>query len=285
MYEQVQFPYGSPLKVKWDDFPHFTFPLHFHSEYEIVYIVKSYGKRYVGDSVESFGPDDLVLIGSQVPHYWKNDEVFHKNNPELKVNAIVVQFSEDFMSQALNKYPEFQRIKNLLNNASQGIRFMPPDNKKIKQQLIKLNQVSGINRLIVLLEILRDMSLSKKTKFLSQSYAINHIGNDSNDRLKKILNYLSRNYQQNITLTETAKLFGMNPSAFSRYFKNKTGQSLIEYLNNLRMNFACKLLQNEKMTITQICFECGFNNISNFNRMFKRRMSQTPKDYRNMHNK
>ena len=125
MHEQVDLPGGSPLKVKWDDFPHFTFPWHFHSEYEIVYILKSTGMRYIGDNVSSFSEGNLVFIGSNVPHFWKNGSEYFLNDSSLRVNALVIQFPDDFVQGLRDSYPEFQNIRELLIRAERGVCFMP----------------------------------------------------------------------------------------------------------------------------------------------------------------
>ncbi|PZX20160.1 AraC-like DNA-binding protein [Breznakibacter xylanolyticus] len=279
MHEQVNLPGGSPIRVKWNHFPHFTFPWHFHSEYEILYVIKSYGKRFVADSVESFNEGDLVLLGSQVPHYWKNDDAFFNGDPALHVQAVVIQFSSDFMDQAMANYPELNHIKELLNRASQGIHFPAPENRSIGEHILSLKNKDGFERFMTLLQILNAMAHTPTSHTLGSPGFQKKMPNVKDQRLSKILNYINLNYTDSLTLPQLATQFGMNASAFSRYFKEKTAKSPIEYINEMRIYYACKLLQNTRQSISQIGYECGFNNISNFNRIFKTQLGMSPSEY------
>ncbi|MGQ1945769.1 AraC family transcriptional regulator [Geofilum sp. OHC36d9] len=279
MHEQVVIPGGSPIRVKWNDFPHFTFPWHFHSEYEIVYILKSHGTRFIADSLAPFEEGDLVLVGSQVPHYWKNDKAFYDESTALRVNAIVVQFSGDFMRQAILDYPEMGHIKELLNRSSQGIHFSLSFARRYDGLIKALFQNKGFSRLLKLLELLDGMARTKEYCLLGSPDFDQQMPEIRDHRLNKVLNYISLNYTQKMVVSELAFKFGMNAAAFSRFFKSKTGKTPVEYINDMRINYACKLLQNGDLSVSQTCFECGFNNLSNFNRIFKGKMNMTPKEY------
>ena len=279
MHEQVLMPGGSPVRVKWNEYPHFTYPWHFHSEIELVFVLKSYGVRFVADSLEKFREGDLVLVGSQVPHYWKNDEAFHQGNPDLKVEAVVVQISADFLDRSLENYPELAAIKDLFLRAQQGICFSQRFAESVKAQIISLVSLKGFERFMETLKLLDVMARTRESRLLSSpNFRSNPL--DVNDqRLNKILNYINLNYTEKISLVQLAGQFGMNPSAFSRYFSEKTGKSLVIYINELRVMYACKLFRNRKVSVSQVCFECGFNNISNFNRFFRSVMKMTPSEY------
>jgi AraC-like DNA-binding protein len=279
MHEQVQLPGGSPIKVKWNHIPHFTFPWHFHPEYEIIYIIESSGKRFIGDSMEIFSPGDLILIGSQVPHFFKSDNIFHQQKTDLEVNAIIIQFTQSFLHEAIENYPELHSIRELLKKAQQGICIKAPANREITKKIEQLYYQKGFARFMGLIDILHQMSQSPERYLLSTETTRFTQQTDSTDRFHKLLHHINKNYQQTLTLEDTASRFGMNTSAFSRYFKQKTGQSFIHYINNMRIAYACKLLQGGKYSVSQACFECGFNNISNFNRFFKEIMKMTPSEY------
>lgn len=255
MYEQVNIPGGSPIRIKWNHFPHFTFPWHFHSEFEILYVIKSCGKRFVADSIEPFTEGDLVMIGSQVPHYWKNDDTYYHENDSLYVQAVVIQFSADFLNQAINTYPELLHIKELMERSALGIHFPHPENQKIGQLILSLKHKEGFERFITLMHILQQMALTPHYRLLASKTYKQNLPNVNDQRLSKILNYINLNYTEKITLTQLANKFGMNASAFSRYFKEKTAKSPIEYINEMRINYACKLLQNKSSSVSQICFE------------------------------
>ncbi len=280
MHEQVSFPPRTMLKVKWDDFPHFTYPWHFHSEFEIVYVLKSSGRRFVADSIEPFGEGDLTLMGSNLPHFWKSDKLNSSTNENLRVNAIVVQFHKDFFRDEINTYPEFHRISELLKKASRGVHFPSPGNGKIGKMLKKLLKLNGLERILYFVKLMDVMARTADSRILaSKAYQlIEH--KELNNRLDKIMHFINTNYQRKITQDEIASRIGMTTVAFCRYFKEKTGKVFIFFVNEMRVGFACKLLIENHLSITQICFECGFNNLSNFNRTFKRLTSYTPGEYR-----
>lgn len=279
MHEHIDFPGRSTIKVKWRDTPYFTYPWHSHSEFELTYVIKSYGTRYVGDNIEKFGPGDLVLIGCNMPHFWKSDEDFYKGRPELSVNAIIIQFHSDFFINALNNYPEFFHIKKLLSLSTRGIRFLEPVVKKMDKMLRRMLEVSGFERIILMLQILNELASTDSYDVLGSEAFPLEMNGYSNDRLDKVINFLNFHYREKITLEKVSDLAGYHPSAFCRFFKEKSGKSLSEYLNDMRIGYACKLLIEGNLTVSQICFECGFNNLSNFNRTFRRLTKFTPTEY------
>lgn len=281
MHEQLTFSTGSPVKIKWCDYDHFKYPLHFHSEYEIVYIIKSSGKRFVGNNIEPYSEGDLVLLGSFLPHMHKSDPAYHQNNPDLRVNAIVLQFSKNFFQYAIENYPEFLKIKNLLEESQYGIYFKScRETDLIKKKLKKSLNLKNIDLLIECLKILSLMSNTENKEFLNEDYFENSFDRQFDDlRIIKIITYINKHYSDPINLKDIADKAGMNKSAFCRLFKEKTSKSCIEYINELKTTYACKLLIEGRLSISQICYEVGFNNISNFNRQFKKNTNFTPSDY------
>lgn len=279
MHEQVSFPPRTMLKVKWDDFPHFTYPWHFHSEFEIVYILKSTGKRFVADSVEPFHEGDITLMGSNLPHFWKNEDNPENLTGNKRVNAIVVQFHKDFFREEINSYPEFHRINELLTRAARGIYFAGPGREKIGRMLKRLLKLDGLERMLYFIKLLETMANSENYRVLaSKAYQLEE-HKVLNNRLDKIMHFINTNYQRKITQEEIAVKIGMNTTAFCRYFREKTGKGFIFFVNEMRIGYACKILIENKLSISQICFECGFNNLSNFNRVFKRQTGFTPGEY------
>ncbi len=280
MHEQLSFEANNSFKVKWDDFPHFTYPWHFHSEYEIVYVIKSFGKRFVADHIEDFGAGDLVLLGNNLPHFWKSDDAFFKNDPNYKVNAIVIHFPIDFFKDQIENYPEFFKIKDLLKRALRGVSFdrVVSDNmgKKIKHLL----RLKGIERTLYFIKILDQLANSKQYKLLASESYQPDVHDWSNSRLEKIMHIINSNYRHSLKLETVANHIGMNPTAFCRYFKEKTGKSFSQFLIDMRVGYACKLLIEDKLSVSQICFESGFNNLSNFNRQFKKNTSYSPTEFK-----
>jgi AraC-like DNA-binding protein len=279
MHEQLNIIGNNTIKVKWDDFPHFTFPWHYHNQYEIVYVLKSYGRRYVGDNIENFAEGDLVLLGSNLPHYWKNAPEFYENNPKLKVNAVVVQFSPELFGGNMLQLPEFTAMKTLLNNAERGIKFSGLQNKTICKKLLKILQLTGFERYIELLNILNEMSKHTQHEVLASTHFEKNTTNYSDNRLNKIFTYINYNYTAKIDIPSLANLSGMNVTALCRFFKSKTGKTIMQHINELRVGYACKLMTEKQLQIAQIATECGFNNLSNFNKTFKQYTSKTPTTY------
>jgi len=278
MHEQVSFAPRTLLKVKWDDFPHFTYPWHFHSEFEIVYILKSSGTRFVADSIEPFREGDITLIGSNLPHFWKS-ETSDEGSGNDRVNAIVVQFHTDFFREEINSYPEFHKINELLKRSSTGVHFLEPASEKIGKMLKRLLKLNGMERVVYFIRLLDLMARTEHFRILASKTYLLEDPKVLSRRLDKIMHFIITNYQRKLTLEEVAGKIGMNAAAFSRYFKEKTGKNFIFFVNEMRIGYACKLLTENILSITQICFECGFNNISNFNRVFKRQTGYTPGAY------
>ncbi len=280
MHEKLNLSTGSPVKIKWCDYDYFKFPLHFHSEYEIIYIIKSTGKRFIGNNIENYTDGDLVLIGSFVPHMYKSDEAYHLNNKKLRVHAIIIQFTKDFFNHAIKYYPEFYKIKHLLEESRYGICFNDKKNNIIRKRIRNALNLNGLNLLIECINILSLMSISKKRLLNDESAENNDLDKQYDDpRLTRILSFLHLKYTEPLFIDEIASIAGMNKTAFCRFFRTKTSKSCVQYINELRVNYACRLLLEGKLTITQICFETGFNNISNFNRQFKKITSYSPTNY------
>jgi AraC-like DNA-binding protein len=270
MHEQVSFAPRTMLKVKWDDFPHFTYPWHFHSEFEIVYVLKSSGRRFVADSI--------TLMGSYLPHFWKSDVPDDAENAS-RVNAIVVQFHKDFFREEINSYPEFHRISELLKRAERGIHFSKTSGEKIGKMLKRLLKLNGLDRMLYFIKLMDTMARTENYRILASKAYLLEEHKELNNRLDKIMHFINTNYQRKITQDEVASKIGMTTAAFCRYFKEKTGKGFIFFVNEMRIGYACKLLIENHLSISQVCFECGFNNISNFNRMFKRQTEYTPGEY------
>jgi AraC-like DNA-binding protein len=280
MHEKLNLSSGSPVKIKWCDYDYFKFPWHFHEEYEIVYVLKSTGTRFVGNNIELFSDEDLVLLGSSVPHMYRNDIQYYQNDPKYRVHAITLQFPKDFFQHSLQQYPEFFQIKCLLEDAKYGIYFEKNGNKAIRKEMTNALQLNGLDLLLETVKILSLMSQSREKRLLrDESEETLAIINDRDPRIIKVKAFLHREYTKTISLQNIADIAGMNISAFCRYFQEKTSKTCFQYINELRITYACKLLLERSLTVTQICYEAGYNNISNFNRQFKKITGYTPTEY------
>jgi len=279
MQEHIDFPLRTAVKVKWQKKLHFTYPWHFHSEFEILYVIEGTGTSFVADNVEPFQAGDLAIMGSNLPHFWRSDEKYHAEDSKEKINYIVVQFQAELFRESILDYPEFHLLKQFFSRASRGIRFLPPFSEKAGKKIIKIAQSSGIERVVALILLLDSMAKTEHYRVLAGELYQQQNHDFTDDRLTKVLHFINTCYQQRIDLNKVADIANLHPSAFCRFFKEKTGKSLSEYLADMRISYACKLLTEGKLAVSQICFESGFNNLSNFNRTFKKQTGITPTAY------
>ena len=282
MNERLAISKSYPLRARFYDYKHFTYPWHFHSEYEIIYVKEGTGTRFVGNNMEEFGPGDFLLIGSNLPHYMKSDEVYLSEDSILRVKGTIIQFEQEFMHHSINNYPHFIKIKNLLEDSQKGVYFNTRSSTKLAELLDRIPTETGIDQITSFLQLLKEMSEVTQRKLISTSDFINDVPYTVS-RIDKIISYLNKNYTRNISLNEIASFAAMNPTAFCRFFKSETGKSLKNYLLDMRIAYACKLLLlKDDKNIMQISTECGFDTISYFNKTFKKSTGHTPTQYKEM---
>ena len=277
--ERLPISKSSPLKARFFDYEHFSYPLHFHLEYEIIYIKEGTGTRFLGNSISKFEAGDILLIGSNLPHFMKSDEVYHSGNSDLRVKGTIIQFEKEFMYSAINHYPHFIKIKNLFQESQRGIYFAAASFPKLQDLIEKIPLENGLNQMMLFLEILKEMSETENRQTISTTDFVNETIYDT-ARIDKIISYLNKNYTLNISLDEIASFAAMNASAFCRYFRSKTGKSFKNYILDMRIGYACKLLLMEDISISQLSIQCGFETISHFNKTFKKNTGYVPSQYR-----
>lgn len=256
----------------------FNYPLHIHNEFELNYLENATGAiRIVGESVEEMSDLDLVLIAGGTQHAYSN----HKC-PCRDVSEITIQFHESLFDSLINKR-HFKSIKNMFENASSGLVFSKAMILSIRQDLKRLSndeQPDSFHNLLLLIDILKKLSLDKETRRLNTENTVKILKDIETDRLDTIMLYLHKNYQSHITLTDVASLISMSEASLTRFLKRWTGKTFIDNLNDIRISEAvCRLIDTSD-SISEICYKCGFNNLSNFNRAFKRRKGNTPTEYR-----
>lgn len=256
--------------------------LHYHPEFELDIIKQSTGIRFIGDSIERFEPGDIVLIGKDLPHLWQNDNIYFQSNSQLIAEAVVIHFGESFVS-GLRSMPEMADIFNILHVARLGISFTGEANKSIFEKVELMRVSSGYARVIILIDILADLSGHNNYKILSSPGFLNSYKEIHVTRMEPVYNYVMNNFKQDIKLETVAQLANMNPASFSRYFSNYHKKTFIRFLNQIRIGYSCRLLMENKMNIASVCYESGFNNISNFNRIFKDIKKMTPSEYIDLH--
>ncbi|MDR2915293.1 MAG: AraC family transcriptional regulator [Tannerella sp.] len=270
-----------PVIAKYYNYNRFTYPRHFHDEFEIIYIKEGSGDRLIADNIERFSPGDLILLGSNLPHYIKSDDIYFHDNSTLRVKGVIVWFAHDYMSYAINNYTALNHVKNLLDEANRGIYFPAFRNKEIIDIIEKIPTYKDFDLIMNLLFLLDKMATTKNRRLLASPNFNEKRPKFFDDRIEKIVSYLNYHYKENLKLETIASEIPMSASAFCRYFKEKTGKSCIEYMQGLRIGYACKLLSETSHDIFQISIECGFNTPCHFNKIFKRKTGLSPSEYRN----
>ena len=280
MHEQLAIDTESPIIARNYNYAYFTYPWHIHDEFEIIFVKESWGERLVADTVETFQPNDVTLVGHRVPHYMRSAPEYENETTHGRVKGTIIQFEENFMSHAIKNYVDFSHIKKLLDDSIRGINFPYPENKDIITSIEQLPDSKGAIRIFNLLHLLDQMACFKNKRYLGSPHFSPSTLEIHDSRMEKILSYLNLHFLEDLTLNDISSIIGMNPSAFSRYFKEKFGKNYTEYLLELRIKEAKKLITHSSMDIVQICFECGFNTVTHFNRVFKRITGLTPTEYR-----
>lgn len=261
----------------------FTYPLHSHSEFEINYIEKAEGvRRIVGDSVEVIGKYDLTLIaGEELEHVWEQHECTSKD-----IREITIQFSSNLFFGSFLHKNQFDSIQKMLNNAQGGINFPMETIMKVYPMLDTLStERAGFYAVMKFLTILYELSLCDRYRILSSS-SFAHIDESSDSRrVRKVYDYINTHYRETIRLEELADVVGMAPVALSRFFKLRSGKTISDYIIDVRLGHASRLLVDTTNSVAEICYECGFNNLSNFNRIFRKRKGGSPKEFRENYRK
>ncbi|WPO79326.1 AraC family transcriptional regulator [Flavobacterium sp. KACC 22761] len=258
----------------------FQSPFHSHPEFELVYILESHGKRIIGNSVESFQPGDMVFLGDDIPHVWLNDEIFYKGINSLKAKAIVIYFSRDLFGNSFYELPEAQEVKKFFAQAIKGVAITGETNALIAKKMSKLLKKKGFEVVMGLLEILFLLSKSKDLRYINDNSYVPVNEDNKSDRLAEVFKYVKSNYKEEISLDEISKIANLTPTSFCRMFKAKTKKPFVEYLNEIRVSNACKYLIETDLGISEIAYECGYKTASNFNKLFKKLIGTTPKEYR-----
>jgi AraC-like DNA-binding protein len=254
----------------------FDFPLHYHDEFELNFIENAKGaKRIIGDHIEEIDDLELVLVGSNVPHGWFNHECKSEN-----IFEITIQFHKDLFDEKFLKRNQLSFIRTILERSPRGILFSRETTLAIKPRLIALSQRSGFESILELMAILHTLSVSSHTRMLSNPSFVSEKYTYNSRRIEKAFTYIHQNYKVNISLADIAKEISMSEISCSRFIKKRTGRTFTEILNDIRMGYASRLLIDTTFSIAEVSFQCGFNNLSYFNRVFRRKHKCTPVEFR-----
>ncbi|MES2829423.1 MAG: AraC family transcriptional regulator [Bacteroidota bacterium] len=263
------------FQLKEEVFPHNDFPLHYHADYEIIFIIKGTGKRYIGNHIAQYQAGEVYFIGPNLPHTFYNKDF----DGDTEIRQIVLQFKEDFLGKGFFSKKAFSKIKSLFELSKSGIQIPAHYAGELGATLTAMLKMEPGTAVISLLFVLDRLAKLQDLKEIS-SGSLNTDSNESKfDRLGPVHEYILENFKKNIDLEKAASLACLSPTAFCRYFKRHTRKTFSEFVLDLRISHACKLLQHGKLNSTQIALESGFNNPSYFNRKFKEQLKLTPLDY------
>ncbi len=255
----------------------FNFPLHYHDEYELNLIINAKGaRRIVGDHIDQIDDLELVLVGPNLSHAW-----FTHNCKSGQIKEITIQWHKDLFDEKFLRRNQLSFIRKMFELSSKGILFSKEAIQTIYPRIVTLNQKSGFDSVMALINILHDLSISRNLRTLSEaSFNSEMQFNFNSRRIEKAFEYMNKNYDKLITLKDMAKLVNMTEVSFSRFIKKRTGISFIDSLNEIRLGHASRILIDTTNSIAEVSYSCGFNNISNFNRLFKKKKGSTPKEFR-----
>lgn len=273
---------GSSFLVRTFGRSGFDAPYHFHPEYELTYIVKGKGKRFVGNNMSDFAEGDLVLLGSKLPHCWKLES---KEDTSAKGSAVVVQFAYDCMGEVFFEKPEFSSIRTMLERSKSGISFNESVQRAVKEKLMSLSkEKDSFTAFTLFLQILHELSRTRKYRLADKQHTIADWNDKEQERINAVYAYIVENFKEDISLHDVAGVAHMSPNAFCKYFKKLTRKTLMETVIDYRIGYAMQLLVNTDKQISEISFESGFGDVSHFYKIFRSRMKISPLQYRRKFN-
>lgn len=252
---------------------------HYHENLEISFITEGSGKRIVADSIEEFQPGDLVFIGSNLPHVWIADkETRTPSNRTLEM--VYLQFTNDIPSKQLLNLPEFKNVSRALALSERGVQIVGETLNEVSELMLQLPYLKSFERMLHFLRMMDIIGRSKTNVQLASMEYLQKRFTTSNKRIATIHQYLMNNYREEIELKCLADLVSMAEGSLCRFFRIKMGQTVFEYLNQIRVDFGCKLLMDPDLSIMEVCLDSGFNNLSHFNKQFRKLTGVTPSEYR-----
>ncbi|MBF9221206.1 AraC family transcriptional regulator [Hymenobacter ruricola] len=271
----------SSFSVRHDQKPNFGTVWHYHPELELHYVIKGEGVRLMGDNISNFSAGEIVLLGANLPHTWRCNEEYFQGNPEKEVEAIVIQFLPECLGRYLFGLPEAYLIPKLFEKAKSGLLITGKAKAKLAPLMRQAVHATDLDRIIIFLSILKILSETAETKTIASEHHAFKQSNESDvQRINKVCNYTLSNYKKEITLDEIASISNLSVTSFCRYFKLITKKTYYDFLIEIRISQACRQLIEDKLPTEVICFECGFNNVSNFYRHFKKITKMTPLEYK-----
>lgn len=258
----------------------FDCPWHFHSEYELILVLRSSGYRLVGDDLAALRPGDMVFVGPNLPHIYRNDA--DARGRVRPVHALLIQFEEGILGEALMRLPAMGCVRRLLLRSRRGLHVTGATRARVAGMMHEMEGLRGIGRFIRFLSIMEALAGSRECRVLASPGFVAEAASFDQERMNRVCQFIHDRLDRPIFMRDLARLVNLSDGAFSRFFRAHTGRTFPAFVNELRIGRACRLLAESEMTVTEVAFACGFANLSNFNRQFLRQKRATPRDYRGM---
>ncbi|GAB3489925.1 AraC family transcriptional regulator [Spirosoma knui] len=279
-FHRVPIDAQSAFSVRHDIKPNFGTIWHYHPELELHYVIRGEGVRFIGDNVSNFSTGELLLLGENLPHTWRCNKEYFDEQSDLQVEAIVIQFRPDCLGNDFLNMVETHAIRRLYEKAKQGLLLKGEVNGRIAGLMQQTIKATPLQRLSLLLTALTTLAESDDYETIATAHRFYQSNEAETVRLNRVCSYTMANYGKDITLDEIASVANLSTTSFCRYFKMMTHKTYHDFLLEIRINHACRALIDNQLNTEMICFDSGFNNLSNFYRQFKRIKGVTPSDYR-----
>jgi AraC-like DNA-binding protein len=254
-------------------------PWHYHPEIELLFCIKGKGTNFIGNSIRTIEEGEILLLGKNLPHTRQRDKDYYHTNTDELPESIVIQFKEEFLGHEFFSVKDFNHIGELLSRASRGLKFIGNTRDEIGAKLHEIIRKRGTESILMLLSILDAMARSNEFIYLNPVNYASVAHEKSSQKINKVYHYTIENFRNSIHLEEVASLTNHSPAAFCRYFKTRTRKSYVQYLTEVRIAYACELLRDGNLDVSEVCLNSGFNNLSNFHKQFKKMVKSTPSEY------
>jgi AraC-like DNA-binding protein len=263
--------------------PFFDPNWHFHPHYQLFTVIKGTGTRFIGDDIRHFNVGDTVFLAPNMPHLWRSDREYFEKDSQLMTEGIVVYFKEDFLGSEFFEKSEMYDVKTLLKKSERGLDLTGQLKEELVNDLKNLPVDNGFQGIIKILSILDKLSKSTDYQYIASTTYSNTHKISETERMRRVHEYVLKHFKENINLSTVASLSNMTDAAFCRYFKSRTNKTFSDFVKEIRIGNACKILQDENKSISQTCYESGYNTVSNFNNQFKSLKGVSPKQYQKLH--
>lgn len=270
----------SSFVLQKDVYSCYPTPWHYHPEYELVLVLKSSGDKIIGDHMSSFTDGDLAFLGPNLPHVYRNSKIYYQENSDLTAEAIVIHFNLDFLGNGFFNIPEMGTISEFLEESVMGFSILGNTRQLVARKMSDMLEMSGPEKIIGLLWILNILTQTNEKVKLASPGFIQNFKTSGSKQITEVCDYIMKNFTSDLSLNQVAEIAHMSPNVFCHFFKQRTRKTFVNFLNEVRIGYACKLLSGEQYNISEICYLSGFHNLSNFNRQFIRIVNKTPLKYK-----